>query len=88
VNERVAIAGFLAGYTGSTGGSNTSDLRIFALRSTTSPALSGWIATSSVQAGLGSSCDHAPVTWLAMNGLRISEPGVVNPVVGRHARRP
>jgi integrase/recombinase XerD len=45
--------------------------------STPSPGHRAWIATSSgallVQAGLGSARDHALISLLAMNGLRISE---------------
>jgi integrase len=42
-----------------------------------SPAPSGWTATNSApcssQAGLGSARDHALISLLALNGLRISE---------------
>jgi hypothetical protein len=55
VAERVAIAGFLAGYTGNTLISYTADLRLL------------------VQTGLGSPRDHALISLLALNGLRISE---------------
>jgi integrase len=100
--ERTALAGFLAGYSGNTRVSYTTDLRLFA----------GWCADSGirlfgvrrahleifartmeqegrmrstvgldrnelgavlVQAGLGSPRDHAPISLLALNGLRISE---------------
>jgi integrase len=66
VRERAAVAGLLAGYTGHTRLGYTTDLRLF----------TGWCAENRLrllQAGLGSARDHALISLLAMNGLRISE---------------
>jgi integrase-like protein len=63
-SERLALAGFLAGYRGLTREAYTLDMRQF----------TAWCRTRSlVAAGLGPPAGHALISQLALNGLRVSE---------------
>jgi hypothetical protein len=83
--EQLALAGFLAGYTGLTREANALDLRqyasccqqhhvrLFDARRADIVLDRNELGALLVAAGLGTAAEHALVSLLALNGLRVSE---------------
>jgi integrase len=82
--ERLALAGFLAGYRGLTRKAYTLDLRQFSGWCRARPAAAAGLRIATaldrnelgallVAAGLGPPAEHALISLLALNGLRVSE---------------